>query len=640
MRSRTGCRPVPAARRVGRIPSPKVHGLMAAPDPKGGGGNTRRGADLSITTALVFGFGSLIVGGMLLVLGISLWTAQENTFSLLAANARIGIQFLSSTVQQHLEPVEEINSYVVRLIDSGQVDVDDSDQLEETLLAAMAGTKQVYGMGFTYPDGRIFRVRRGRGAYHMQEVPETGDHVSSRVATAREQSTRPFWTGPRWADQPGLTLLVVRTAIRMGGKFRGFLGSTVSVNELSEVIARSSDQAMGANRFILYGRTHVLAHRNMVARGHKRNVDVPLPLLNEVGDPVLAALWETEGREDLQVEIGSGINGHSVLIDGQRHVFLYRALEGFGKLPLTIGIYVGPDDGLGSELQRIAYSAIAGAVIMISCIIAAVMIGRRVSAPVRMLASGSRAIADFEFDRVDRLRPSRLRELDEAASAFNRMTTGLRWFQTYVPKHLVRRLIEQDSAVTSEERQITVMFTDIAGFSTLSERMSAADTASLLNEHFSILVRCIEAESGIVDKYIGDSVMAFWDPDSPGTGVDQALRAARSIRTGMTEANRQQRDGGRASIRLRIGIHTGRAIVGNVGPEGRLNYTVVGDAVNVTARLEELCKEVVPEAETAVLVSGNAAVLSTDRNDLVFRGRYPVRGRDSDIKAYEMRDQG
>ena len=614
---------------------------MTAPDRDGGGG--RPGAGLSITTALVLGFGSLIVAGMLLVLGISLWTAQKNTFSLLAANARIGIQFLSSTVRRHLEPVEEVNSYVIRLMDSGQVDIEDRDQLEETLLTSMAGTKQVYGMAFVYPDGRVLRVARGRGAYRIRtpaDDPEAAQRISSRAAATNERSSRPFWTRPFWSDQARRTFLVVRTPVRRGDEFQGVLASSVSANELSESIARSSDLAMGRNRFILYGGTHVLAHRNMVARGYRRNADIPLPLLDEVDDPVLAAFHQTRGRQELLVEIGGGIGGHSVEVDGERHVFLHRELEGFGRLPLTVGIYVGPDDGLGSELERIAYAAAAGAAIMVACIVAAMVIGRRLSAPVRLLASGSRAIADFEFDRVDRLRPSRLRELDDAASAFNRMTTGLRWFQTYVPRHLVRRLIEQDAAVTSEEKRITVMFTDIAGFSTLSERMSAADTARLLNEHFSILVRCIEAESGIVDKYIGDSVMAFWDPDDPGAGVDGALRAARSIRAGMAEANGLQRDGGREPVRVRIGIHAGRAIVGNIGPEGRLNYTVVGDTVNVAARLEGLCKEVAPGAETAILVSGDAAALAADRDDLALRGRYPVRGRDSDIEAYELRGRG
>lgn len=612
---------------------------MTAPDRNGVADGRRPGAGLSITTALVLGFGSLIVAGMLLVLGISLWTAQENTFSLLAANARTGIQFLSSTVRRHLEPVEEVNAYVIRMMDSGQVDVEDRDRLGETLLTAMAGTRQVHGMAFVYSDGRIVRAVRRRGAYRIQtptDDSEDAQRVSSHIAATSEQPTRPFWVKPVWADEAWRALLVVRTPVRIGDRFQGFLASSVSANELSESIAQSSDLAMGRNRFILYDGTHVLAHRNMVARGHKRNADIPLPLLDEVDDPVLAAFHQTKGRQELRVEIGDGIGGHSVEVGGERHLFLHRELEGFGRLPLTVGIYLGPDDGLGSELERIAYAAVAGAAIMVACIVAAVVIGRRLSAPVRLLASGSRAIADFEFDRVDRLRPSRLRELDEAASAFNRMTTGLRWFQTYVPKHLVRRLIEQDSAVTSEEKRITVMFTDIAGFSTLSERMPAADTAQLLNEHFSILVRCIEAESGIVDKYIGDSVMAFWDPDDPGAGADRALRAARSIRAGMAEANGLQRDGGRDPVRLRVGIHTGRAIVGNIGPEGRLNYTVVGDTVNVAARLEGLCKEVVPGAEMAILVSGDTAALAADRDDLALRGRYPVRGRDSDIEAYEL----
>ena len=110
---------------------------------------------------------------------------------------------------------------------------------------------------------------------------------------------------------------------------------------------------------------------------------------------------------------------------------------------------------------------------------------------------------------MTRLKPSRLRELDEASDAFNRMTTGLRWFETYVPRQLVHRLMARNSLVESEQKKVTVMFTDIDGFSTLTEHMPAAETAATLNEHFAILVECIEAKGGTVDKYIGDSVMAF-----------------------------------------------------------------------------------------------------------------------------------
>ena len=100
-------------------------------------------------------------------------------------------------------------------------------------------------------------------------------------------------------------------------------------------------------------------------------------------------------------------------------------------------------------------------------VFASVLLGRRISAPIRVLAAGSAAIADFDLEHVHRLKPSRLRELNEASDAFNRTTAGLRSFETYVPRQLVRRLMDRDAPVQSEQKTVTVMFSDIAGFSTL-----------------------------------------------------------------------------------------------------------------------------------------------------------------------------
>ena len=124
---------------------------------------------------------------------------------------------------------------------------------------------------------------------------------------------------------------------------------------------------------------------------------------------------------------------------------------------------------------------------------------------------------------------SRIREFHDAAQAFGAVTAGLSWFETYVPKKLVLRLMQQagDADVgASEERTLTVMFTDIRGFSTISERRSAGEIAELLNRHFEIVSTCIEAENGTVDKYLGDSVMAFWG--APERDEDHALRAVRA----------------------------------------------------------------------------------------------------------------
>jgi len=237
---------------------------------------------------------------------------------------------------------------------------------------------------------------------------------------------------------------------------------------------------------------------------------------------------------------------------------------------------------------------------------------------------------------VTRLKPGRLRELDEASDAFNRMTTGLRWFETYVPRQLVHRLMARDSLVESEQKQVTVMFTDINGFSTPSEHMPAAETAAMLNEHFVVLVECTEAERGTVDKYIGDSVMAFWEPDDTGVNVDRALRAARNIRDRVRTDNNTRRSEHRVAPGVRIGIHTGAAIVGNIGAPGRVNYTLVGDTVNVAARLEQLCKEVGPDGDAKILASNDTVVLATATDGLKHQGRQQIRGRDGDIDVWSL----
>lgn len=591
----------------------------------------------SITTALVLGFGALIVAGMILVQGISLWSAQKNTLSLLAGNARLAVLSLTRETRRHLQPVAELNRYIAQMIDTGQIDLSNRDELEEVLLTAMAGTPQVFGMAFAFEEsvGEVVRVRRGRGALPNVMLSDADEIRRGLEAARNRPSRRQFWGPPVWVDSVKATLVTVQAPMWEGDRFHGVLISTVNAGELSRFIAKSGSGPLTGNRFILYGRDHVLAHRNMADGRFTRDGDIPLPKINEVGDRVLASLWNRENRYRLVIDVGTDIRGHAMEIDDETHIFLYRELAGFGSVPMNVGIYAGPEDGIGVELNRLIHAAVAGIGVIVVSVIGAVWFGRRFSAPIKALAAGSSAVADLEFDDVARLRPSRLRELNEAADAFNRMTTGLRWFETYVPRQLVRRLIERNEPVESEEKRVTVMFTDIAGFSTLSEHMPAAETAALLNDHFAILASCIEDEHGTVDKYIGDSVMAFWEVDDTGSDADRALRAARAIRDRIITDNTRRRAADLPSIRVRIGIHTGVAIVGNIGAPGRVNYTIVGDTVNVAARLEQLAKEL-GDGDAAVLVSGDTAAHARDRGDLVSQGRQSVRGRAGEIEIYRL----
>jgi len=148
-----------------------------------------------------------------------------------------------------------------------------------------------------------------------------------------------------------------------------------------------------------------------------------------------------------------------------------------------------------------------------------------------------------------------------------------------------------------------------------------------------VLTACIEAERGMVDKFIGDAVMALWNAieDQPDHAA-RAARAARAIAAAIHEDNR----GRTAPVRVRIGLHSGPVVVGNIGTAARMNYTVVGDTVNVAERLEGAAKELLPDAEVAVLLSAATAGALPPELAVVPLGRHRLRGRDAPLEIFAL----
>ncbi len=182
------------------------------------------------------------------------------------------------------------------------------------------------------------------------------------------------------------------------------------------------------------------------------------------------------------------------------------------------------------------------------------------------------------------------------------------------------------------------MFTDIVGFTALCEALPAREVAGLLNRHFTLVAACIEAEGGTVDKYVGDSVMAIWGaPERQADGPARAARAALAIERALAKENRLRQRRGQAPICLRVGIHSGPVVVGNIGSPGRINYTVVGDTVNTAKRLDELARdERDAHDEIAILVSGEIARHLEAGVHLDYLGLRQVRGRSRLIDVYAL----
>jgi class 3 adenylate cyclase len=416
----------------------------------------------------------------------------------------------------------------------------------------------------------------------------------------------------------------------------------ISARSLSEFISEL-DAEFGNNAFVLYGVDEVLAHPTMAFDYPGLTALNPLPRVGTFGDPVLSSLWDESARAALESSVFGGSDGHAVALGDEVYAFLYRELPGYSDRPLLIGTYFRSSD-LFSEVLRLKWAVIACLGILLASVVTAAATGRRIATPVRRLAEGAKRVHALDLDNVPRIPGSFFKEINDAAESFNSMLDGLRWFERYVPKPLVSRLmsVQGADAVQSMERTVTVMFTDIASFTSLSESIPAAEVAELLNHHFTLVAGCIEAEGGTVDKFIGDSVMAVWGaPEHYDDGPERACRAALAIAEVLRADNAARRRRGERPIELRIGVHTGPVVVGNIGSPGRLNYTVVGDTVNTAKRLDELARSVPsPGEDVRILVSSETARELGPGFGPEYLGRRQVRGREEGVDVFALYPAG
>ena len=597
------------------------------------------GIRVAIATALTLGFGLLVFAAVAGVLGIGLWSAHKNTITLLRDRAEISVDLLVERVRGHLRPVMSANAHLAQMIANGDAGPGDPVRLAEFMESAIAATPQVRGMTFITPEFKAIRQTRTAQGFGVRISDwRNNPELEKRMVEARA-APEPYWGELFWARGSRVTLLNRRAPVRRNGKFIGMLVSVVSLVDLSQYLQKADQEAGNLHSFLLYGEDHLLAHPNMAAGDYRRAKRFPIPSLDQIGDPVLANLWNKKARRP-GIPLSSRTQGHLLDVADTTYAVFYRELEGYAALPLRVGIYAPIDGGFGAEYGRLILAATVGGGILLIALAAALWLGRRMSRPIRALAAAAESVRDLRLDPPPVVHRSRLAEMDDAATAFRSMISGLKWFETYVPRTLVRSILAGGGELpaASAEQEVSVLFTDIRNFTTRVENMNAADTAAFLNDHFSMVVRCIEAQGGTVDKYIGDSVMAFWG--APYPIEDHALRACRAalaIRDTVERDNAELAARGQPTLDMGIGIHCGRVLVGNIGAPGRINYTLVGDAVNLALRLEQLTKPLAdPDRAVNVLVS--RAVADSVGGEVATEacGPHAIRGRDAPIDVYRL----
>jgi len=619
---------------------------------------------------------SLIAVSLLTVLVASaaahlpwLWISRENTQALVGQlNATI-LEDVNKEIEGLFKSTEAAQQTVLEMLDTGIFDIDDRKRRDQVMFAFLKANSHFSWVSFGKPNGDFFGAQRrdedtfrlvdsrwdpqkseawriedyfaadGDGVFFTQTKSKSSDYFAPKrqwYQRAVDRAGRHIWTDVyvfSSSRKPG-----INTAITYDrdGKLVGVLSIAIELDRISRYL---KDLKIGRDGtvFIVNRKGELIAFTDPAevtvgAGGNDEN-----PALKRLENS-----WHPKLRLANQALAASGMSvadikeTHQIVQDlghGERyfvtvaparsrdwvlatvipeHDFMTRIDDNMNKLGLTV---------LGAFLVVGLLSAMVSRILFIR--------------PLAQMIDQTALIERFDLKAVHRV-PSRIRELDGLSGALVRMAGGLGSFRRYLPADLVQQLMAQGltAEVGGERRTMSILFMDLENFTTLTERLGHR-ILPLLGDYLSDMSSALIENRGTIDKFIGDAVMAFWGaPHFNEEHPTDVCRAALACMAKMEERRRIWAEQGKPDLNVRIGINTGRVVVGNIGSEDRLDYTVIGDPVNLASRLEGLNKTY----GTRIIIGQSTYELA--KYDIVARrlDRVNVKGKGEAVAVYELLD--
>ncbi|HEX9591652.1 MAG TPA: adenylate/guanylate cyclase domain-containing protein [Bradyrhizobium sp.] len=527
------------------------------------------------------------------------------------------------------------------------LDTREADKREFVFLSQLQSHATISWVAFGWPDGSFFAAHKlGDGHLEMMEISLT-DHPGQRrideyavIPGDIEFEQRRFvptdfrvvdqvWfktgmgaKGPQWfkvLDHP----IGQRPSIAFAGPIdvyqdrQGVLAIIIEYTRFAHFLAQLEVGRTGT-AFIFDGSGELIAAPDKEADElhPARSQEALLPLARMV----LAQAGDEDRKEAWRRRLTS---------QGEAYEVALTPLPFPGWSLATVipeAEFLGPVE---TTLRRLIIGLAAGA--LLAALLSAMLVRSVIAAPLARVVGEIRHVESFALDKVRR-HPSRLAEISSLSGAIAEMAAGLSAFRKFIPADLVRSLLSQgvEAKPGGSIQELTVMFVDVAGFTGLSERMGDR-VVLLLSRYLDAVSEVIVANGGTIDKFIGDAVMAFWG--APTAQQDHAVRccrAALACRRAIEAAGVNDDQG--HPLQIRIGINSGRMLVGNIGSELRLNYTVIGDAVNVASRLESANKQY----GTLILIGAETRRLIRDAFIIREIDSIVVYGRTEGLAVYEL----
>jgi adenylate cyclase len=378
------------------------------------------------------------------------------------------------------------------------------------------------------------------------------------------------WTGPEPAAD-GVPVMNASIAVRQpdAGALLGVLVAQTFVDELPSALRRALGQQPGLRGFLFTRQGQLLATSHLASPDEVAEVTAALP----------APISDLSLNNPIPIHFQHDGVQSSGALQGFRTAGGLEWFTGFilPQATLLQAVY---------DRQRMALLA-AGLFVLLGLGVGAFM-ASRVARPLRIIANDLVQVAQFHLSPGPAPQ-SVVHEVAIVSDAVDRMKASLRSFGRYVPADLVREMLArgQEAHLGGETRCLTIHFSDIESFTTLSEHLSPTDLVRHLAKYLECMSETIRDHQGTIDKFIGDGIMAFWNsPNDVPDHAAQACRAALRAQEQLSALRPQWEAAGQPAFKARIGLHTGEVIVGNFGTEERFAYTAMGDPVNLASRLE------------------------------------------------------